>query len=256
MARIRSIHPSLLTDEAFMTLTGEAPLAVTLLIGLWTEADDQGVFEWKPLTIKARILPAPVLDVVPLLEVLERYRFIRRYEIDGREYGAVRNFARFQRPKKPNAIHPMTEEVRAWVGTGSEPVGNRSRTGGENLSQMEDGGGRKEEKEEGGNQEAVDPSPPRERAPARGDASREYAFVGKVIRLTTPDFDRWASAFKNLELTAELIARDAYLAGPEVNDRDRKNWFTSTSKYLANRNAEMRQRARAGPDRASRGYAI
>jgi len=255
MARIRSIHPSLLTDEAFMTLTVDAPLAVTLLIGLWTEADDQGVFEWKPLTMKARILPAPVVDIAPLLEVLVVNRFIRRFEIDGRIYGAVRNFTRFQRPKKPNAIHPMTEEVRAWVGTGSVPVGNRFRTGGEKSPQMEDGGGRKEGKEEGGKgNHTDDPSLPRERA--RGDASREYAFVGRVVRLSKADFDRWSSAYRHLELTAELIARDAYLAGPEVNDRDRKNWFTSTSKYLANRNAELANRARAGPDKLPRGYAI
>lgn len=253
MARIRSIHPSLLTDEAFMTLTVEAPLAVTLLIGLWTEADDQGVFEWKPLTIKARVLPAPVADIVPLLDLLVRVRFVLRYELDGREYGAIRNFTRFQRPKKPNAIHPMTEEVRHWTGSGSGPVGNRFRTGGEKPAQMEDGGGRKEKEEGNGKDHTADPGPPR--AHARGAASREYAFVGRVVRLTTPDFERWASAFKNLELTAELIARDAYLAGPEVNERDRKNWFTSTSKYLANRNAEMAHRARAGPEKP-RGYAI
>lgn len=98
-----------------------------------------------------------------------------------------------------------------------------------------------------------DPSPPR--AHARGDASREYAFAGRVVRLTEGDFNQWAAAYGHLDLAAELTARDAYLAGPEVNDRDRKNWFQSTSKYLANRNAEMRQRARAGPEKP-RGYAI
>ncbi len=41
MARIRSIHPGLFTDEAFMALS---LLARVVLPGLWTECDDQGVF--------------------------------------------------------------------------------------------------------------------------------------------------------------------------------------------------------------------
>ena len=77
MARIRSIHPTILTDEAFMALTVERPLAVALLIGLWMEADDAGTFEWKPLTIKARILPAAADDVSGLLDVLVRNSFVK-----------------------------------------------------------------------------------------------------------------------------------------------------------------------------------
>ncbi|MGL4961463.1 MAG: hypothetical protein ACRC67_09535 [Inquilinus sp.] len=145
MARIRSIHPGLLTDEAFMVLTVEAPLAVTLLLGLWMEADDQGLFPWRPLTLKARVLPAVSADIGPLLEALERGRFICRFEVEGRPYGAIRNFCRWQRPKKPNAVHPTTPEVRAWTGSGGEPVGNQSRTGVEIQSRMEDVGGRMEE---------------------------------------------------------------------------------------------------------------
>src|SRR4051794_19179480 len=38
-ARIRSIHPRLFTDEAFVSCL---PLARLLLLGIWTEADDHG----------------------------------------------------------------------------------------------------------------------------------------------------------------------------------------------------------------------
>ena len=72
MARIRSVHPGLLTDEAFMTLTVESPLAIPLLVGLWMEADDAGTFEWKPLTLKARILPAITQNISELLDVLSK----------------------------------------------------------------------------------------------------------------------------------------------------------------------------------------
>lgn len=147
MARIRSIHPGLFTDEAFMTLTVEHPLAAVLLVGLLTESDDEGVFEWKPLTIKARILPAASCDIPELLSALVAGRFVTRFEFEGRQYGAVRNFMKFQRPKKPNSIHPKTAEVRAYVGMPCEPVGNQFGTDGENSPQMEDGGGKREEGE-------------------------------------------------------------------------------------------------------------
>lgn len=148
MARIRSIHPGLFTDEDFMGLTVRCPLAVTLLLGLWTEADDAGAFQWKPMVIKARVLPAATEDIGALLEELVRAGFVMKYEIDGREYGAVRNFMRWQRPKKPKIVHPMTETVRTYVGHGTEPVPHQYGIGGEIPPQREEEGGRKKEEEE------------------------------------------------------------------------------------------------------------
>ena len=116
MARIRSVHPGLLTDEAFMQLTLDCPLAVTLLIGLWMEADDAGAFEWKPLTLKARILPAAPVKLDDMLEALTRGKFVRRFEIGGKPFGVIRNFVKYQRPKTPSDVHPCTAESRAYAG--------------------------------------------------------------------------------------------------------------------------------------------
>lgn len=154
MARIRSVHPGLWTDEAFVSLT---PFARLFFMGLWGECDDMGSFEWSPLKLKMRILPADGVDAGDLLAELEQAGCIMRYEVGGRTIGAVRNFCQFQRPKKPNSAYPQTEAVRNWVGTeerskrdgsepvrnsggsGSEPVGNQLPTGGEKARQMEDG---------------------------------------------------------------------------------------------------------------------
>jgi len=113
MARIRSIHPGLFTDEDFVILSDSAQL---FYIALLTEADDQGIFEWKPLTLKMRLRPASMQPVDPLLSELAAAKKIGVYEIDGRKYGAIRNFRRYQRPKSPNAIHPITDEWRKYVG--------------------------------------------------------------------------------------------------------------------------------------------
>lgn len=141
MARIRSVHPSLFTDEAWVSCS---PLARILYIGLWTDADDQGVFEWKPLQIKMRLLPGDGADATALLDELAGVDLVQPYEIDGKRLGAIRDFRKFQRPQKPNAIHPITEKVREYVGlsaTGTEPGEEQSRTSTVNPPQMEDEGG-------------------------------------------------------------------------------------------------------------------
>ncbi|MCR4524709.1 hypothetical protein [Bosea sp. 47.2.35] len=112
MARIRSIHPGLFSDEVFVALSAQAQV---FWIGLLCDADDQGVFEWKPVSLKMRILPAAVSDVSSLLDELEAHKLIRRYESGGATFGAIRNFCRYQRPKWPRAAHPVTAEIRSFT---------------------------------------------------------------------------------------------------------------------------------------------
>lgn len=113
MARIRSIHPKLFTDEAFVSLSMPARI---LIIGIWTEADDQGVFEWKPVSLKMRLFPADNVDATALLRELSAANFVRHYEMHGRQYGAIRNFRRYQKPKSPNCVHPIPPDYRNYVG--------------------------------------------------------------------------------------------------------------------------------------------
>ncbi len=202
MARIRSIHPGQWTHENFVSLSFAERL---LAIALRNEADDWGLFEWRPLRLKMRMFPADNVDVAELLSELEQVGLVRRYEVDGRPYGAIRNFCRWQTPKKPRREHPVTPEIAAYTGadqryrdsgpdtepdggeheavrdefrTGSEPVPNRSgnpRVDGEGRG--EGGGIRRETPssyEGGGESPAPDgalpadagPSPPRDRIAA------------------------------------------------------------------------------------------
>lgn len=103
MSRIRSVHPGLFTDEAFASVSMAGRV---LFIGLWCEADDMGVFEWKALTLKMRLFPGDAVDVPVLLSELAERDMIRAFEQNGKQYGAIRNFGRFQRPKSPKALYP------------------------------------------------------------------------------------------------------------------------------------------------------
>lgn len=154
MSRIRSLHPGFFTDENLVSTQLAARL---LFLGLGVEADDKGVFEWKPLTLKMRIFPVDNLDVAALLDELEAHGVLRSYEIKGRKYGAIRNFRKHQRPKTPNDVHPITPEFSIYVGL--TPAISETKAAevvpfppkGEKSFQMEDVGCRgKEEKPKSG----------------------------------------------------------------------------------------------------------
>jgi hypothetical protein len=148
VARIRSIHPALFTDEAF---AGLSMAARVLLLGLWTEADDQGVFDWKPITLKMRIMPVDNVDVPALLAELEGADVIRQFFHEEKPLGAIRNFCKFQKPKTPKYRPIKSTEVRKYVAS-SYPISEATEAEpgqfpqkGEMTALMEEGGGKKEE---------------------------------------------------------------------------------------------------------------
>jgi len=116
MARIRSIHPGQTKDEDFVALS---PYARLLAIFLRNLADDRGVFEWKPRGIKMEVFPADSLDVEPLLAELLEHNQVCRYEVEGKAYGAIRNFRKWQRPEKPKYVHPFDDTLLSYVGLSS-----------------------------------------------------------------------------------------------------------------------------------------
>lgn len=235
MSRIRSVHPGLFTDEAFMAAS---PHARMFLIGLWCECDDQGVFEWKPLTLKARLLPADAVAVADLLTELSDLGFIRRFEVGEKAYGAVRNFRKYQRPQKPNAHFPLPDDQRSFVGlsdSATEPLRDQYGTGSRKSPQMEDGGGKRDKKEE---EKETNPETPET---GNGDAASRtsrgggrYFFQTGCIRLNEADYRKWERAFPNLNMQAELLALARWA------EEQGKNWFHAVPAALAKRDREAR----------------
>lgn len=263
MARIRSLHPRLFTDERYMALSFPAR---ELIKGLWTEADDQGVFEWKPLTLKARIMPADAVDIPGLLDELIAGKFIARFEAGDHSYGAVRNFCRYQRPQKPKIAYPLPADLRAYVGAKEQPsqsfeqqqldlVAYQSRTGTRKSPQRKEGRGRR--KDVGGKREEGDSESssadrekkPNNRAPTRvsrapgsAPAAENFAFEGRIVRLRQRDFDRWKASYSGIpDLIAELETIDAKLVDEGFDGK----WFGRVSAWLRAKHNSLLQQARA-----------
>lgn len=217
MARIRSVHPSLFTDEAWVSCS---PLARLLYIGLWTDADDQGVFEWKPLQIKMRLLPGDTADAPALLAELSDAGLVAAFDAGGKRYGAIKLFRKYQRPKKPNALHPLPPEWREYVHLGdasSEPDGddddavpNRFPTEGEKCPQMEDGG------------EEVS-KPPKPPEGAFDHAWQAYPESGKATTSIPQSRDAWEPAAAEVGEGALLAAVRRFSASPVVRGAKAKS---------------------------------
>jgi hypothetical protein len=76
------------------------------------------------------------------------------------------------------------------------------------------------------------------------------AFAGKVVRLNRSDLDAWRKAYGRLtDLDAYLTSRDAWLSSDKATDDDRRNWFVSTSTWLANKANEAKARASPAPQK-------
>lgn len=228
MSRIRSIHPGFFTDEDLVSVSMAARM---LFLGIGVEADDKGIFEWKPLTIKMRIFPADNIDVAALLDELTGAGAIRQYEHGGKNYGAIRNFRKFQKPKTPNDIHPASPEILAFVGLVSEtseadepafpPKGETFPPKGEIAPQMEDGGGRGEE-----------------------EGNKKYVFCEGAVRLVRKDYDSWEQRFHAIpDFRAELSTLAAWLAD-QPTEKQRK-WFATGSGWLNKRHQEALARRKA-----------
>lgn len=149
MARIRSVHPGLTSDESYMSMSITAKAAWT---PLWMHCDDHGIFEWKPIVLKALIFPADNVDFTAVLSELENLGCVKRIDISGRPHGIVRNFARYQRPKNPSYRHfkdtPLPHEYGVYIGLRTEsptvvPQSYPSTTG--IPPQRKEEGGSKEE---------------------------------------------------------------------------------------------------------------
>lgn len=103
-------------DCADKRLCAVKPLARWLLLGLKTIADDQGVFRWELDLIRTWCLPNDLVDLNPLLHELEVADLVRPFQIEGADYGVIRDFYPNQRTRKPKSWYPMPGELRRFAG--------------------------------------------------------------------------------------------------------------------------------------------
>jgi hypothetical protein len=95
--RIRTVKPSFFLHEELYDLEQETGLPIRLAYaGLWTQADREGRFRWRPRELKTQILPYDEVDFSRVLDALSGRAFITRYQVGGQDYGVIPTFLRHQ----------------------------------------------------------------------------------------------------------------------------------------------------------------
>ncbi len=95
MGRIRTVKPELFLHDELFDAEANSQLPVRLaFIGLFTVADREGRFIWRPRQLKAQIFPYDTVDFSLVLDALVKAGFVTHYEVNGKEYGAIKSFTK------------------------------------------------------------------------------------------------------------------------------------------------------------------
>lgn len=97
MSRKRLIAPEFFAHGELYDAEVSSGLPLRLAFaGLWTVCDRRGLFTWKPRELKLDILPYDPVDFGAVLLALEAHGFVKRYVVEGRAFGHVPSFKRWQ----------------------------------------------------------------------------------------------------------------------------------------------------------------
>lgn len=98
MGRIRTVKPDFFCHEELYDTELNSGLPTRLAFaGLFTVADREGRFIWKPRTLKTKVLPYDDVDFESVLFALRDGGFITHYEVDNKEYGVIESLKKHQK---------------------------------------------------------------------------------------------------------------------------------------------------------------
>jgi uncharacterized phage protein (TIGR02220 family) len=140
MARIRTVKPEFFRDEDLQDLEAKHPGSYPMLVyaGLWGHCDKNGVFEWRPRTLKLDILPFLTFDMVQTLAILSDGKFISSWMVGEDTYGFIPKFTEHQRisgkeleqdGKYPLPPREVIEKHRGSTGADPESQEGKGREG-------------------------------------------------------------------------------------------------------------------------------
>lgn len=114
MARIRTIKPSFFRHTALFDAERACGLPLRIAFaGLWTCADREGRFHWRPRELKLDCLPFDDVDFGNVLNALEQYGFIVRFTVKGEQYGHIPSWERHQHvnAREPASTIPSPDQA-------------------------------------------------------------------------------------------------------------------------------------------------
>ena len=215
MARIRNIKPDYFRHEHLQDLEAAHPGAYIMLVyqALWTQCDANGIFPWKPRTLKLDILPFLQFDLETTMHILLQHGYIQQFQTgDGNKYGIVPTFKTHQRITGKEA----TEGEKYPKPKQSIPGNNRETSGKQPDAQGEERITGKENRErEGANAHAHEEGIEIEKQKAAPAAEQTDAYTYCLHAINT-----WARPdnWQPLRDYAQSVGYDPARYGPVADE--------------------------------------
>jgi len=116
MARIRTIKPGFFrhADLYDAEVKHKLPLRIAFA-GLWTAADREGRFAWKPRSLKLDCLPFDDVDFGAVLDALAAEGFLVKYRVGADTFGCIPSWSKHQQVNSREAASdiPSLDEASA-----------------------------------------------------------------------------------------------------------------------------------------------
>lgn len=151
MARIRTIKPGFFKHDVLFDAEKSSGLPLRVAFaGMWTVADREGRFKWQPRVIKVDVLPYDEVDFASVLDALKDVGLLRKYTVDGKEYGLITGFKEHQHVNKneaPSTLPPPdhAEKVSAPSDDGKRTIKEPSLHHEERKGREQEGKGREQD---------------------------------------------------------------------------------------------------------------
>ena len=233
MARTRSLKPQFFKNDL---LAECQPLARLLFSGLWCMADAEGRLEYRPLRVKAEVLPYDDCDVDQLVNELEQRGFVRRYTVDDVTILVIPKFLDHQRPHPKEPTESFPPEENDGAGNKFVQAVNKSGTAGNKFVRAV--------YDCASNPSPSYPSPfnplillpPSESATLPKRQSQKDSISWDSVEgwsgITDADRDAWATAYPAATLTAELAKAGEWLRSNPTKSK-RSNWRKFVTGWLS-----------------------
>lgn len=226
--RIRTIKPEFFKHYDLYRAEKESKLPLRLAFAsLFTVADREGRFKWRPEELKAYCLPYDRIDFSRVLDALSTRGFIEQYECAGELYGWIPTFLKHQVINNREKHSELPDPLDADTSTRGARVGH-AWSDFANLDKAE----RERERKgtEGKTTFARSDSVPESSTPESGDVFTDLPCTGKTQSwpVTKSYIAEMAPLYPGIDIEAEILRAKGWL----LNNPQKRKTAVGMTRFL------------------------
>lgn len=240
VARIRTIKPGFFRHEDLFEAEKSSGFPLRLVFaGLWTVADREGRFEWKPRAIKLDVLPYDDIDFTAALEALATHGFIVKYTAGGRTFAHIPSWGKHQQVNVREAKSEIPSPDEASASTCTHMPEQVQEPGEQEQEQEGKGTGREgEAREQVRSTIKTEPQPVSKSKNSKPEVSRGTRWhPDNVVPdewLDAASDARGRAGLSQVDMRHEVVKFSHYWASPDAKNPMKKDWRQTFINWILN----------------------